>query len=135
MVPLSQADQKLPKTIETPQLKSILGPFCYVVYGIWYVVYGMKMAFTVYSHMFRVYCAQAAYNIVHLFLVVYGIWYVVYGMKMAFTVYLHIFCMHHAQAVYNVVHIFLVIVLQLPVTLFQGQIYLATFLPDDSSTQ
>ena len=40
-----------------------------MVYGIWYVVYGMKMAFTVYSHMFRVRRARAAYNVVHLFLV------------------------------------------------------------------
>ena len=46
-----------------------VGPFCYMVYGIWYVVYGMKMAFKVYSHMFRVHRARAAYNIVHLFLV------------------------------------------------------------------
>ena len=48
----------------------LVGPFWYIVYGIWYVVYGMKMAFTVYSHMFHVCHAQAAYNIVHLFLVV-----------------------------------------------------------------
>ena len=33
-----------------------------LVYGIWYVVYGMKMAFTVYSHMFFVCRARAAYN-------------------------------------------------------------------------
>ena len=46
-----------------------VGPFWYMVYGIWYVVYGMKMAFTVYLHMFRVCHAQAAYNVVHLFLV------------------------------------------------------------------
>ena len=46
-----------------------VGPFWYMVYGIWYVVYGMKMAFTVYSHMFRVRRTQAAYNVVHLFLV------------------------------------------------------------------
>ena len=46
-----------------------VGPFCYMVYGIWYVVYGMKMAFTVYSHMFRVCHAWVVYNIVHLFLV------------------------------------------------------------------
>ena len=80
MVPLSQADQKLPKTIETPQLKWILGqllmifwsvgPFCYMVYGIWYVVYGMKTAFTVYSHMFCMCRPQAVYNVVHLFLVI-----------------------------------------------------------------
>ena len=29
----------------------------------------MKMAFTVYSHKFHMHCAQAVYNIVHLFLV------------------------------------------------------------------
>ena len=50
-----------------------MGPFWYMVYGIWYVAYGMKMAFTVYLHMFRVLRAQAAYNVVHLFLVVMGI--------------------------------------------------------------
>ena len=42
-----------------------------MVYGIWYVVYGMKMAFTVYSHMFCVHRAWAVYNVVHLFLVLY----------------------------------------------------------------
>ena len=36
--------------------------------------YGMKMAFSVYSHMFHMFRAWAAYNVVHLFLVVYGIW-------------------------------------------------------------
>ena len=46
-----------------------VGPFWYMVYGIWYVAYGMKMAFTVYLHIFRVRRARAAYNIVHLFLV------------------------------------------------------------------
>ena len=40
-----------------------------MVYGIWYVVYGMKMAFTVYLHMFHMHHTQAAYNVVHLFLV------------------------------------------------------------------
>ena len=50
-----------------------VGPFWYMVYGIWYVVYSMKMAFTVYSHMFYVHHAWAAYNIVHLFLVIYNI--------------------------------------------------------------
>ena len=34
------------------------------------VVYGMKMAFTVYLHMFCVHHTRAVYNIVHLFLVV-----------------------------------------------------------------
>ena len=51
-----------------------VGPFWYMVYGIWYVVYGMKMAFTVYLHMFRMRPAQAAYNIVHLFLVLTREW-------------------------------------------------------------
>merc|ERR1712059_22781 len=46
-----------------------VGPFWYMVYGIWYVAYGMKMAFIVYLHMFRVRRAWAAYNVVHLFLV------------------------------------------------------------------
>ena len=50
-----------------------VGPFWYMVYGIWYVVYGIKMAFTVYSHMFHVHRAQAAYNVVHLFLVLYSL--------------------------------------------------------------
>ena len=36
-----------------------------------YVEYGMKMAFTVYLHMFCVHCARAVYNVVHLFLVLY----------------------------------------------------------------
>ena len=81
---------KLPKTVEPPPtskvnigsaraifLKKIfmmfwsVGPFWYMVYGIWYVVYRMKIAFTVYSHMFCVLCAQAVYNIVHLFLVLF----------------------------------------------------------------
>ena len=35
------------------------------------MVYGMKMAFTVYLHMFHICHARAAYNIVHLFLVLY----------------------------------------------------------------
>ena len=47
-----------------------VGPFWYMVYEIWYVVYGMKMAFTMYSHMFFMHHAQAVYNVVHLFLVV-----------------------------------------------------------------
>ena len=46
-----------------------VGPFWDMVYGIWCVVYGMKMA--LYSHMFHVCHAQAAYNIVHLFLVLF----------------------------------------------------------------
>ena len=33
------------------------------------MVCGMKMAFTVYSHMFHVHCARALYNVVYLFLV------------------------------------------------------------------
>ena len=41
----------------------------YMVYGIWYVVYGMKMAFTVYSHMIHMHHTQAVYNVVHLFFV------------------------------------------------------------------
>ena len=48
-----------------------VGPFWYMVYGIWYVAYGMKIAFTVYLHTFRVHRAQAAYNVVHLFLVLF----------------------------------------------------------------
>ena len=51
------------------QLFWAVGPFWHMVYGIWYVVYGMKMAFTVYSYMFRMWRTQASYNIVHLFLV------------------------------------------------------------------
>ena len=47
-----------------------VGPFWYMVYGIWYVVYVMKMAFTVYSHMIHVCQALAAYNVVHQFLVI-----------------------------------------------------------------
>ena len=46
-----------------------------MVYGIWYVVYVMKMAFTVYSHMFCMHRAQAVYNIVHLFLVIMSMQY------------------------------------------------------------
>ena len=45
------------------------GYFWYMVYGIWYVVYHMKMAFTVYSHILHMHHAQVVYNIVHLFLV------------------------------------------------------------------
>ena len=45
-----------------------VGPFWYMVYGIWYVVYSMKMAFTVYLHMFNMCHAWAVYNVVHLFL-------------------------------------------------------------------
>ena len=48
-----------------------MGPFWYMVYGIWYVVYSMKMVFTVYSHMFHVHHARASYNVVHIFLVIY----------------------------------------------------------------
>ena len=48
-----------------------VGVFYYMVYGIWYVVYGMKMAFTVYLHMIRVRRALAGYNVVPLFLVLY----------------------------------------------------------------
>ena len=45
------------------------GTILVYVYGIWYVVYSMKMAFTVYLHMFHMCHAQAVYNIVHIFLV------------------------------------------------------------------
>ena len=48
-----------------------VGPFWYMVYWIWYVIYGIKMAITVYLLMFHMCCSQAVYNIVHLFLVHY----------------------------------------------------------------
>ena len=42
MVPLSQADQKLPKTIATPQLKNYSQCFGQRDhFGIWYMEYGM----------------------------------------------------------------------------------------------
>ena len=69
MVPLSQADQKLPKTIETPQLKLILGHDVLVsgtilVYGIWNMVCviwyenGIHSVFTYVSHASHNGCLQ-----------------------------------------------------------------------------
>ena len=45
--------------------------FCmwYMVYAILYVVYGIKMAFMVYSLIFDVCHMWAVYNVVHIFLV------------------------------------------------------------------
>ena len=62
-----------------------VGPFWYMVYGIWYVVYNMKMAFTVYLYMFHVHHTWAVYNIVHLFLV-----YIEINLKLFQTVILFI---------------------------------------------